>query len=621
MRTHYCGLLNTDQLDQTVSLCGWAHRRRDHGGVIFIDLRDREGLAQIVCNPDRAEMFKVAESVRSEFVLRITGKVRHRPAGATNANITSGEIEILCDEIEVLNTALTPPFQLDDDNLSETVRLTHRVIDLRRPQMQKNMMLRYKVAMAFRRFLDSRGFIDIETPMLTKSTPEGARDYLVPSRVHPGEFFALPQSPQLFKQLLMVAGFDRYYQITKCFRDEDLRADRQPEFTQVDIETSFLNETQITALMEEMIRTVFKETLDVELPNPFPRMTHAEAMARYGSDKPDLRVTLELTEVTDAVKDVAFKVFAGVANSENGRVAALRVPNGAAFSRGEIDDYTRFVGIYGAKGLAYIKVNDITQLNETGLQSPIVKNLHQVALKSIIQRTGAENGDIIFFGADKEKIVNDALGALRARIGHDKGYTNGKAWMPLWVVDFPMFEYDEEAKRWNACHHPFTAPKDEHLALLGSDPGRCLAKAYDLVLNGSEIGGGSVRIHQEKAQSQVFRALNIGAEEAQLKFGFLLDALQYGAPPHGGLAFGLDRIVAMMTGSESIRDVIAFPKTQRAQCLLTQAPSAVDERQLRDLHIRLRQQVQTTAEVEVPAGSMPVGTPQLRRDPSAVTKE
>jgi len=599
MRTHYCGLLNTDQLDQTVSLCGWAHRRRDHGGVIFIDLRDREGLAQIVCDPDRAEMFKIAESVRNEFVLRISGKVRHRPAGTTNSNITSGEIEILCHEIEVLNTALTPPFQLDDEHLSETVRLTHRVIDLRRPQMQKNMMLRYKVAMAFRRFLDSRGFIDIETPMLTKSTPEGARDYLVPSRVHPGEFFALPQSPQLFKQLLMVAGFDRYYQITKCFRDEDLRADRQPEFTQVDIETSFLNETQITVLMEEMIRTVFKETLDVELPDPFPRMTHAEAMARYGSDKPDLRVTLELTEVTDAVKDVAFKVFSGVANSENGRVAALRVPGGGAFSRGEIDDYTKFVGIYGAKGLAYIKVNDITQLNETGLQSPIVKNLHEAALRAIIERTGARNGDIIFFGADKEKIVNDALGALRTRIGHDKGYTNGKAWEPLWVVDFPVFEYDEEAQRWNACHHPFTAPKDEHLALLESDPGKCLAKAYDLALNGSEIGGGSVRIHQEAVQSQVFRALNIGAEEAQLKFGFLLDALQYGAPPHGGLAFGLDRIVAMMTGSESIRDVIAFPKTQSAQCLLTQAPSAVDERQLRDLHIRLRQQVQTTAEVEV----------------------
>jgi len=601
MRTHYCGLLNTDQLDQTVSLCGWAHRRRDHGGVIFIDLRDREGMAQIVCDPDHAGMFRIAESVRNEFVLRITGKVRRRPEGATNANITSGEIEILCQEIEVLNASITPPFQLDDENLSENVRLAHRVIDLRRPQMQKNLMLRYKVAMAFRRFLDSRGFIDIETPMLTKSTPEGARDYLVPSRVHPGEFFALPQSPQLFKQLLMVAGFDRYYQVTKCFRDEDLRADRQPEFTQVDIETSFLNETQITALMEELIRTVFKESLDVDLPNPFPRMTHAEAMARFGSDKPDLRVMLELTEVTDAVKDVAFKVFAGVANSENGRVAALRVPGGAAFTRGEIDEYTKFVGIYGARGLAYIKVNDIAQLNETGLQSPIVKNLHEAALRAIIERTGAQNGDIIFFGADKEKIVNDAIGALRTRIGHEKGaamgFLSNEPWKPLWVVDFPMFEYDEEAKRWTACHHPFTAPKDEHLALLESDPGKCLAKAYDLALNGSELGGGSVRIHQEAVQSQVFRALNIGAEEAQLKFGFLLDALQYGAPPHGGLAFGLDRIVAMMTGSESIRDVIAFPKTQRAQCLLTQAPSAVDERQLRDLHIRLRQQVQATVEV------------------------
>ncbi|MBI5429336.1 MAG: aspartate--tRNA ligase [Nitrosomonadales bacterium] len=597
MRTHYCGQLNVTNLGQTVTLCGWAHRRRDHGGVIFIDLRDREGLAQIVCDPDRAEMFKIAESVRNEFVLRITGKVRHRPAGTTNPNITSGEIEILCHEIEVLNAAVTPPFQLDDENLSENVRLTHRVIDLRRPQMQKNMMLRYKVAMAFRRFLDSRGFIDIETPMLTKSTPEGARDYLVPSRVHPGEFFALPQSPQLFKQLLMVAGFDRYYQITKCFRDEDLRADRQPEFTQVDIETSFLNETQITALMEEMIRTIFRETMNVELPNPFPRMTYAEAMRRYGSDKPDLRVTLELTEVTDAVRDVAFKVFAGVANSEGGRVAALRVPNGGAFTRGEIDEYTKFVGIYGAKGLAYIKVNDVTQLNETGLQSPIVKNLHEAALRTIMQRTGAANGDIIFFGADKEKIVNDALGALRSRIGHEKGYTNGKAWEPLWVVDFPMFEYDDEAKRWVACHHPFTSPKDEHIQYLESDPGRCLAKAYDLALNGWELGGGSVRIHKEEVQSLVFRALNIGAEEAQLKFGFLLDALQYGAPPHGGLAFGLDRIVTMMTGAESIRDVIAFPKTQRAQCLLTHAPSPVDERQLRDLHIRLRQQAQATVEV------------------------
>jgi aspartyl-tRNA synthetase len=598
MRTHYCGQLNVSNLGQTVSLCGWAHRRRDHGGVIFIDLRDREGLAQVVCDPDRAEMFKTAELVRNEFVLRVTGRVRRRPEGTDNPNIGSGEIEILCHEIEVLNTSVTPPFQLDDENLSENVRLTHRVIDLRRPQMQKNMRLRYKTAMAFRRFLDERGFIDIETPMLTKSTPEGARDYLVPSRVHAGEFFALPQSPQLFKQLLMVAGFDRYYQITKCFRDEDLRADRQPEFTQVDIETSFLNEEQIMELMEDMIRTVFKEALNVSLPTPFPRMTYQDAMSRFGSDKPDLRVTLELVDVTEEVKSVAFKVFSGPANSPDGRVAALRVPGGAQFTRGEIDEYTKFVNIYGAKGLAYIKVNDVTQLNETGLQSPIVKNLNEAALKAIMQRTGAANGDLIFFGADKAKVVNDALGALRSKIGHEKGYLNGRAWEPLWVVDFPMFEYDEEVGRWNACHHPFTAPKDEHLQFLQSDPGRCLAKAYDLALNGSEIGGGSVRIHKEEVQSHVFRALNIGAEEAQQKFGFLLDALQYGAPPHGGLAFGLDRIVTMMTGAESIRDVIAFPKTQRAQCLLTHAPSPVDERQLRDLHIRLRQQTQTTVEVE-----------------------
>ena len=596
MRTHYCGQLNVNQLGQTVTLCGWAHRRRDHGGVIFIDLRDREGISQVVCDPDRADMFAIAESVRNEFVLKITGRVRRRPEGTENKNMYSGEIEVLCHEIEVLNASVTPPFQIDDENLSENVRLTHRVIDLRRPQMQKNMMLRYKTARAFRRFLDDNGFIDIETPMLTKSTPEGARDYLVPSRVHAGDFFALPQSPQLFKQMLMVAGFDRYYQLTKCFRDEDLRADRQPEFTQVDIETSFMSEEQIMTMMEEMIRVVFKEVLSVNLPNPFPRIGYAEAMARFGSDKPDMRVTLEITEVTDAVKDVAFKVFSGVANS-GGRVGALRVPNGGAFTRGEIDDYTKFVGIYGAKGLAYIKVNDITQLNETGLQSPIVKNLHAAALKTIIERTGAANGDIIFFGADKTKIVNDALGALRSKIGHEKGFTNGKAWEPIWVVDFPMFEYDDEAGRWNACHHPFTSPKDEHLQFLETDPGKCLAKAYDLALNGWEIGGGSVRIHKEAVQSQVFRALNIGAEEAQLKFGFLLDALQYGAPPHGGLAFGLDRIVTMMTGSESIRDVIAFPKTQRAQCLLTQAPSAVDERQLRDLHIRLRQQVQATVEV------------------------
>ncbi|MCE9571026.1 MAG: aspartate--tRNA ligase [Rhodocyclales bacterium] len=596
MRTHYCGEVNASHVDQIVTLCGWNHRRRDHGGVIFIDLRDREGLAQIVCDPDRPEMFKIAEDVRNEYVLKVTGKVRRRPAGTENPNLASGEIEILCHELEVLNAAVTPPFQLDEENLSENVRLTHRVIDLRRPQMQKNLMLRYKVAMAFRRFLDDKGFIDIETPMLTKSTPEGARDYLVPSRVHPGQFFALPQSPQLFKQLLMVAGYDRYYQITKCFRDEDLRADRQPEFTQVDIETSFLTEEQITMLMEEMIRSVFKTALAVELPNPFPRMSYAEAMNRYGSDKPDLRVTLELTEVTDAVADVAFKVFSGPATS-GGRVAALRVPGGASLTRGEIDGYTEFVKIYGARGLAYIKVNDASKLNEEGLQSPIVKNLHEAALKTIIERTGAQSGDLIFFGADKTKVVNDALGALRSKLGHEKGYVNGKAWEPLWVVDFPMFEYDEENKRWSACHHPFTSPKDGHEVLMETDPGACLAKAYDLALNGWEMGGGSVRIHRAEVQERVFQALGIGPEEQQAKFGFLLDALKYGAPPHGGLAFGLDRIVTMMAGAESIRDVIAFPKTQRAQCLLTDAPSDVDEKQLRELHIRLRQKVETQVEV------------------------
>ena len=582
-------------MGQTVSLCGWVHRRRDHGGVIFIDLRDREGLVQVVCDPDRAEMFKSAESVRNEFCLRITGLVRARPAGTENTGLTSGKIEVLCHELEVLNPSVTPPFQLDDDNLSETTRLTHRVLDLRRPQMQHNLMLRYKVSMEVRKFLDDNGFIDIETPMLTKSTPEGARDYLVPSRVNAGHFFALPQSPQLFKQLLMVANFDRYYQITKCFRDEDLRADRQPEFTQIDCETSFMTEQEIRDLFEGMIRKVFKNTLNVELPNPFPVMNFATAMAMYGSDKPDMRVKLEFTELTDVMKDVEFKVFSGAATMEGGRVVGLRVPGGAneqgGMPRSEIDAYTQFVAIYGAKGLAYIKVNDKSK-GRDGLQSPIVKNIHDAALAQILERTGAENGDLIFFGADKAKVVNDAIGALRVKIGHSEfGRKNGlfdEDWRPLWVVDFPMFEFDEDANRWNALHHPFTAPKAGHEDFISTAPGKAIAQAYDMVLNGWELGGGSVRIHRADVQSKVFTALNIGEEEAQVKFGFLLDALQYGAPPHGGLAFGLDRIVTMMTGAESIRDVIAFPKTQRAQCLLTQAPSEVDEKQLRELHIRLR---------------------------------
>ena len=591
MRSCYVGQVSLEHLDKQVTLFGWVHRRRDHGGVIFIDLRDREGLAQVVCDPDRQETFATAERIRNEYCIRIVGKVRRRPAGTENDGLRSGQVEVLCEELEILNASVTPPFQLDDENLSETTRLTHRVLDLRRSQMQQNLMLRYRVTMETRRYLDSLGFIDIETPMLTKSTPEGARDYLVPSRVNAGMFFALPQSPQLFKQLLMVAGFDRYYQIVKCFRDEDLRADRQPEFTQIDCETSFLGEQDIRDIFEEMIRTIFRNVLEVGLPGQFPVMSYQEAMRLYGSDKPDMRVKLQLTELTDVMKSVDFKVFSGPANSEKGRVVALRVPGGAEMTRSEIDAYTQFVGIYGARGLAYIKINDAGKGRE-GLQSPIVKNLHDGALNEILTRTGAVNGDLVFFGADTAKVVNDAMGALRSKIGHSEfGKAHGlleSEWRPLWVVDFPMFEYDEENERWSALHHPFTAPKDGHEDMLESDPGRCLAKAYDLVLNGWEIGGGSVRIHREDVQSKVFRALNIGAGEAEEKFGFLLEALQYGAPPHGGIAFGLDRIVTMMAGAESIRDVIAFPKTQRAQDLLTHAPSAVDEKQLRELHIRLR---------------------------------
>jgi aspartyl-tRNA synthetase len=596
MRTTYCGLVSESLMDQTVTLMGWAHRRRDHGGVIFIDLRDREGLVQIVCDPDRADMFKTAEGVRNEFCLKVVGKVRARPAGTENANLVSGKIEVLCHTLEVLNPSITPPFQLDDENLSETTRLTHRVLDLRRPYMQNNLMLRYRVAMEVRKYLDENGFIDIETPMLTKSTPEGARDYLVPSRVHDGQFFALPQSPQLFKQLLMVAGYDRYYQITKCFRDEDLRADRQPEFTQIDIETSFLTEEEIRSMFEGMIRSVFRKAIGVELP-VYPVMSYTDAMFRFGSDKPDLRVKLEFTELTEVMKDVDFKVFSTPATTRGGRVVALRVPGGSEMSRGEIDGYTEFVKIYGAKGLAWIKVNDVAAGRE-GLQSPIVKNIHDAAIAEILQRTGAQSGDILFFGADKAKVVNDAIGALRLKIGHSefakKSGLFEDRWAPLWVVDFPMFEYDEDEDRWNAVHHPFTAPKDGHEDYMDTDPGRCVAKAYDMVLNGWELGGGSVRIHRAEVQSKVFSALKISPEDAQLKFGFLLDALQYGAPPHGGLAFGLDRLITLMTKAESIRDVIAFPKTQRAQCLLTQAPSPVDEKQLRELHIRLRNPAATS---------------------------
>ena len=588
MRTHYCGELNRSHIDQQVTLCGWAHRRRDHGGVIFIDLRDNKGLAQIVIDPDTEEAFKIAESIRNEYVLKITCKVRMRPEGTVNKNLPTGEVEMLASEVEILNASLTPPFMLDDDSITESIRLENRFVDLRREQMQKNMRLRYDISKNIRNYLDKENFIEIETPILTRSTPEGARDYLVPSRVHHGDFFALPQSPQLFKQILMVSGFDRYFQIAKCFRDEDLRADRQPEFTQVDIEASFVDEQEIMSIAENMTREMFKKVMDENLPESFPIMTYQEAMQRFGSDKPDLRVNLELIELTEDMKGVEFKVFSSAANMQNGRVAALRIPKGAELSRSEIDGYTEFVKIYGAKGLAYIKINDKNLLNDEGLQSPIVKNIHTEALKAIIEKTSAENGDIIFFGADKKNIVNEALGALREKIGHDKNHLSQEKWTPLWVIDFPMFDYDDEGKRWNALHHPFTAPKDGHEVLLEKDPGNCLSKAYDMVINGWEVGGGSIRIHDQSVQSKVFTALDISKDEATEKFGFLLEALQYGAPPHGGLAFGLDRLATLLAGAESIRDVIAFPKTQKAQCLMTSSPNSVGEKQLRELHIKVR---------------------------------
>ena len=587
MRTEYCGLTDTRFLGQTVTLFGWAHRRRDHGGVIFIDLRDREGLVQVVSDPDRKETFANADRVRNEFVLRVTGVVRRRPEGTVNPGLRSGEIEVLAHELEILNPAATPPFMMDDETISEEVRLRYRYLDLRREPMQKALKMRHRTAKAVRDYLDGHGFIDVETPFLYKSTPEGAREFLVPSRIHDGQFYALPQSPQLFKQLLMIAGYDRYYQIVKCFRDEDLRADRQPEFTQVDIETSFLSEREIQDLMEGLVRHVFKQVLDVDLP-AFPRLAYAEAMARFGSDKPDLRVKLELTELTDLMKGVDFKVFRQAAELPDGRVAALRVPGGnAAFTRKELDDLAPFVAIYGAKGLAYIRVNDRTKPNEEGLQSPIVKFFKPEQLAAILERTGAQDGDVIFFGADRRKVVNDAMGALRVKVGHEKGHAEA-GWRPLWVVDFPAYEYDEEGKRWLAAHHPFTSPKDEHVALMDTDPGKVLAKAYDIALNGWEIGGGSVRIHRAEIQAKQFKTLGISDEDARAKFGFLLDALSYGAPPHGGIAFGFDRMVAMMAGVDQIRDVIAFPKTQRGQDLMVETPSAVTERQLRDLHIRLR---------------------------------